>query len=59
VRDLGSIITEVTEHLGAAPGGSVSFVIEVEASSDGYDARTQRTVSENARALGFETSEFE
>jgi hypothetical protein len=59
VRDLGAIIAEVTEHLGAAPGGAVSFVIEVNASSDGYDERAQRTVSENARALGFETSEFE
>ena len=59
VRDLGSIITEVTQHLGAAPGGSVNIVIEVEAHSDSYDELVQRTVSENARALGFETSEFE
>lgn len=59
VRDLGSIITEVTEHLGGAPSGSVTFVVEVEASSEDYDERTQRTVSENARALGFDAAEFE
>ncbi len=59
VRDLGSIIDEVTEHLGSSPGGSVSFTIEVNASSEGYDEKIQRTVSENARALGFENAEFE
>jgi len=59
VRDLGQIITEVTEHLGAASGGKVEFVIEVSATSDGYDEKTQRTVNENARALGFDSSEFE
>ncbi len=59
VRDLGTIIAEVTEHLGAAPGGQVEFVIEVSAKSDEFDEKTKRTVSENARALGFESSEFE
>jgi hypothetical protein len=59
VRDLGTIISEITEHLGKAAGGQVEFIVEVKASSDEFDEATQRTVTENTRALGFESSEFE
>ena len=57
VRDLSDIINEVADHLRSA--GDITLTLEIEARSDGYDTRTQRIVSENAKQLGFENHEFE
>ena len=58
MRDLGTIIDEVTNHLEGA-GQEVTITVEINARSDGYDTRTQRVVKENATQLGFESHEFE
>ena len=58
IRDLGTILDEVTKHLDGT-GKEVTLTVEINASSDGYDTRTQRIVKENATQLGFEAHEFE
>lgn len=55
VRDLGTIIEEVVDHLG----GDVKLTLEITATGDGWDERVQRVVKENAAQLGFEGVEFE
>ncbi|MCY4424949.1 MAG: hypothetical protein OXC06_17950, partial [Acidimicrobiaceae bacterium] len=56
IKQLGEIGDHVTSKLGEA----VELVLEIRATSDeGYDEATRRTVSENARSLGAQSSEFE
>ena len=58
MRDLGSIIDEVTKHL-TGTGNEVTLTVEINARSGGYDTRTQRVVKENATQLGFDFHEFD
>ncbi len=58
IRDLGAVLEEITKHLDGS-GKKVTLTVEINASSDGYDTRTQRIVKENATQLGFESHEFE
>ena len=58
IRDLGTILEEVTKHLDGT-GKEVTITVEINARSDGYDTRTQRIVKENATQLGFDSHEFE
>ena len=58
IRDLGTILEEVTKHLDGT-GKEVTLTVEINARSDGYDTRTQRIVKENATQLGFDSHEFE
>ena len=56
IKQLGEIGDHVTSKLGEA----VELVLEIRATSEeGYDEATRRTVSENARSLGAQSSEFE
>jgi hypothetical protein len=59
IRQLDDILRNVVEHLGAADGASVSISLEVNANSVGFDDRTRRVVSENARQLGARGQEFD
>ena len=59
IRDLEAIIENITSHLARVDNAEVTIVVEVEATSAGFDDKTRRTVSENANQLGFETHEFE
>ena len=59
IRDLEAIIENITNHLARAAEADVAIVVEVEATSAGFDDKTRRTVSENAAQLGFRTHEFE
>ncbi len=56
--DAKQVLDEVIYHL-IASGADVRVRIEVEATGDGFDERTVRTVSENATVLRFEQSGFE
>ncbi len=56
IKQLGDIAGHVTSKLG----DDVELVLEVRATSDeGFDESTRRTVSENARSLGAQSTEFE
>jgi len=56
IKQLG----EIADHVSSKLGDNVELVLEVRATSDdGFDDSTRRTVSENARSLGAESSEFE
>ncbi len=56
IKQLG----EIADHVSSRLGDDVELVLEVRANSDeGFDESTQRTVSENARSLGAQSSEFE
>jgi hypothetical protein len=60
VRDVSDITDAIVQQLGRARDASVSVTVEIEAtSSGGFDDDVQRTVTENARTLRFETHEFE
>jgi hypothetical protein len=59
IRQLEEILGNIVEHLGSAPGSNVSITLEVNASADGFDERTQRVVKENSGQLGAKSSEFE
>jgi uncharacterized protein len=60
LRDVGQIAEALVAHLNGPDGSRVSITVEIEAESeDGFPERLRRTVSENARTLKFETSEFE
>jgi hypothetical protein len=60
LRDVGQIAEALIAHLNRAEGSSVRITVEIEAdATDGFPEDLRRTVSENARALGFEASEFE
>ena len=56
IKQLGDIADHVTSKLG----DNVELVLEVRAKSEeGFDESTHRTVSENAKALGAKSTEFE
>ncbi len=56
IKQLG----EIADHVSSKLGDNVELVLEVRATSDdGFDDSTRRTVSENARSLGAQSSEFE
>ena len=56
IKQLG----EIADHVSSKLGDDVELVLEVRAKSDeGFDESTRRTVSENARSLGAQSSEFE
>jgi hypothetical protein len=56
IKQLG----EIADHVSSKLGADVELVLEVRAKSDeGFDEPTRRTVSENSKALGAESSEFE
>ena len=56
IKQLG----EIADHVSSKLGDDVELVLEVRAKSDeGFDDSTRRTVSENARSLGAQSSEFE
>ena len=59
IRQLEDILNSVVQHLTEARGGSASLTLEVNASSDGFDERVRRVVSENANQLGASAQEFE
>ncbi|MGO9957302.1 MAG: Swt1 family HEPN domain-containing protein [Solirubrobacteraceae bacterium] len=60
LRDVGQIAEALVAHLNRSDGSSVSITVEIEASApEGFSENLRRTVSENARTLKFETSEFE
>lgn len=59
IRDLQVILENITGHLGRVDKADIGLIVEVEATSHGFDDQVRRTVSENAAQLGFETYEFE
>ena len=58
-RTVADIAQAVVGQLEKGAGAKVRITIEVEAEADGFDDAVQRTVTENAATLKFETSEFE
>lgn len=59
LRDFGEIADSIVTQLGRA-GAEVKISVEIEATADaGFGDDVQRSVSENARTLKFETHEFE
>jgi len=60
LRDVGQIAEALIAHLNRPDGSKVSITVEIQAEvADGFPEDLRRTVSENARTLKFETSEFE
>ena len=56
IKQLG----EIADHVSSKLGDNVELVLEIRATSDdGFNDSTRRTVSENARSLGAQSSEFE
>jgi len=59
-RDAGRIADEVLSHLAGLPGSRLRVSIEIEAEMpEGAPEHVQRTVSEIAQVLKFETQGFE
>jgi hypothetical protein len=59
-RDAGRIADEVLSHISGLPGARLKVSIEVEAEMpEGASETVQRTVSENARVLKFDSHGFE
>ena len=61
-RHADQVIAEVVERIAAVDGARVKVSIEIEVevdASEGFDDATQRTISENAAALGFGQASFE
>lgn len=59
IRQLEEILRNVVEHLTRSPGSDVSLTLEINATSDGFDDRVRRVVSENSGQLGAKSHEFE
>lgn len=59
IRQLEEILRNVVEHLHSAPGAGLRLTLEINATSDGFDDRVRRVVSENASQLGAKSTEFE
>jgi len=59
IRQLEEILANVVNQLERAPGTEPSIVLEINATSDGFDDAVRRTVSENASHLGVQAQEFE
>jgi len=54
------VMQEVVQHFSAQHGITVTISVEIEAIHPvGFDGKTQGTVRENARTLGFKQAEFE
>jgi predicted chitinase len=47
------------QYLSSADGGGVEITVEINATSKGFDDRTQRAVKENSAQLGSKGHEFE
>jgi hypothetical protein len=59
-RDAGRIADEILSHLAALPGAKLSVTMEIEAEApEGAPEHVQRTVSENAGVLKFDSHGFE
>lgn len=59
-RDFKEVSDEVIAHLADVPGAEVRITLEIEATSpEGFDESAIRVVSENAKTLKFEQSDFE
>ncbi|MBX6764706.1 MAG: DUF499 domain-containing protein [Rubrobacteraceae bacterium] len=59
-RDAGKIADEVLSHLSALPGARLKVYLEIEAEiPEGAPEDVQRTVSENANVLKFDSHGFE
>jgi hypothetical protein len=58
-RDAGEIATEVVTHLIALAGVDVEVTIEISARGSEFDDSVVRVVTENAKALRFDSAEFE
>lgn len=59
-RDAGDIGREIVANILPRPGVSVKVTIEIEGDDpNGFDEAAVRAISENARELGFSSSEFE
>ena len=55
IKQLG----EIADHVSSKLGDDVELALEIRAKSEeGLDESTRRTVSENARSLGAQSSEF-
>lgn len=59
IRELEEILRNVAEHLSSSPGAEVILTLEVNATSEGFDDRVRRVVSENSTQLGAKSQEFE
>jgi hypothetical protein len=59
LRDVGQIAEALVAHLNGPAESQVAITVEIQAESeDGFPENLRTTVGENARTLGFETSEF-
>jgi hypothetical protein len=59
IRQVESILQNITDHLGKSPGATVRIVLDIDASSDRYSDSTVRVVRENANNLGAKNNAFE
>jgi hypothetical protein len=59
IRQIESILQNVTDHLGKSPGSTVKIVVDVDAASEGFSDSTVRIVRENANNLGAKNNAFE
>jgi hypothetical protein len=60
VAQLGDILTDIVNHLKAAPGTQVTLELEVRAANEaGFNVQTVRIVTENSRARGSTNADFE
>jgi C-terminal processing protease CtpA/Prc len=60
VAHLGDILTDIVNHLKAAPGTQVTLELEVRAANEaGFNVQTVRVVTENSRARGSTNAAFE
>ena len=60
LRDVGDIAEAIVRQLGKAGKTEIRITLEVDADCEsGFPEDVQRTVTENARTLRFESHEFE
>jgi hypothetical protein len=59
VKQVETILRDLVDHLGKAPGASVKVVVEVDASSTGFSDQTVRVVTENGNNLHAKNNSFE
>jgi hypothetical protein len=59
-KRFADLVDELVIHFTERPGVNVQITVEIQAeSAAGFDENLQRTIRENARALGFRDSGFE
>ena len=59
-RDAGRIADEILSYLSALAGAKVKVIMEIEVQTpEGVPEHVQRTVSENAGVLKFDSHDFE